>query len=133
MYIIFLDVNENNLLLAYILFFISILIYIISIYKIKKFYELLNKIKLYKAFLLTILPVIGIFIFCVTHNYMVFSYINFSNKIADDIFTAFYICFMIGFFIIYLPLSMCLSIPLNLISEYRYFKKELKTKIQTDK
>lgn len=130
MYIIFLDVNENNLLLAYILFFISILIYIISIYKIKKFYELLNKIKLYKAFLLTILPVISIFIF---YWFDLFGNTNFFFKMSDlTIFKMSVVCFVLSC-AIYLPLSMYLSIPLNLISEYEYFKKELKTKIQTDK
>ncbi len=125
LYIVFLDANENNLQFVYILYFIFILIYIVSIYQIKKFYKLLNEKILYKAFYFVIFPAISMFIY---YKYDLMHNANYSDNMTEDNpFHIFYVFFALGF-VVYLPLSVWLSIPLNLISEYRYFKKELKQK-----
>ena len=117
------SMNKNNLIFAYILYFISIFIYIIFVHKIKKNYKILNEIKLYKAFIFIVLPTISIFLLC---GIDLIQITNFSDEVQNNgIFRMFYVFFLLGFFIIYLPLSIWLSIPINLIKEYRYFKKEL--------
>lgn len=86
----------------------------------------MNEIKLYKAFTFIVLPTISIFLLC---RIDLIQITNFSDEVQNnDIFRMFYVFFLLGFFIIYLPLSIWLSVPMNLISEYRYFKKELKQK-----
>ncbi|QKF63912.1 hypothetical protein [Campylobacter corcagiensis] len=120
LFIVFLDVNENNLQFANILYFISILIYIISICQIKKFYKLLNEKVLYKEFYFVIFPAISMFIY---YKYNLIHSTNYSDNMTEDNpFHIFYVFFALGF-VVYLPLSVWLSIPLNLINEYRYFKK----------
>lgn len=86
----------------------------------------MNEIKLYKVFIFIVLPTISIFLLC---GIDLIQITNFSDEVQNnDIFRMFYVFFLLGFFIIYLPLSIWLSVPMNLISEYRYFKKELKQK-----
>ena len=115
----------NNLSITPIISLFCGLFYIYSIFIVHKFYNPTNQISLFKSFIYLNFSTIFMFF-----AYIGLLYDIYATKEKE-----------LGLFMvllglvsaIFIPLSVLLSIPLNLISEYRYFKKELETQSQTNK
>lgn len=107
--------------LIIIVYLICIFIYAISICLMYKFYKSINKISLSFIFI-NILEIYMLILYGV-------EILNSLSKLGIIFIeqTFVFISVMLIFWFT-LPLAIWLSIPLNLINEYRYFKKELKTK-----
>ncbi|MDU4982396.1 MAG: hypothetical protein E6258_07340, partial [Campylobacter ureolyticus] len=94
-----------------------IFIYLCSISVVDKFYKLINEIPLFKSFLYINFSTIFMAVL-----YIGLLYDNYAIKGKE---LGFFIALLGIVVAIFLPLSFWLSVPINLISEYRYFKKEL--------
>ncbi|MCZ6156527.1 hypothetical protein [Campylobacter ureolyticus] len=107
----------NNLYISLSIYLACIFIYLCSISVVDKFYKLINEIPLFKSFLYINFSTIFMAVL-----YIGLLYDNYAIKGKELGFFMALLCVVVA---IFLPLSIWLSIPLNLISEYRYFKKEL--------
>lgn len=107
----------NNLYISLSIYLTCIFIYLCSISVVDKFYKLINEIPLFKSFLYINFSTIFMAVL-----YIGLLYDNYAIKGKELGFFMALLCVVVA---IFLPLSIWLSIPLNLISEYRYFKKEL--------
>lgn len=107
----------NNLYISLSIYLTCIFIYLCSISVVDKFYKLINEIPLFKSFLYINFSTIFMAVL-----YIGLLYDNYAIKGKE---LGFFIALLGVVVAIFLPLSIWLSIPLNLINEYRYFKKEL--------
>ncbi|WP_024961621.1 hypothetical protein [Campylobacter ureolyticus] len=120
---LFISTNKTPYDLPYliiIVYLICIFIYAISICLMYKFYKSINKISLFKSFIfINILEIYMLILYGV-------EILNSLSKLGIIFIeqTFVFISVMLIFWFT-LPLAIWLSIPLNLINEYRYFKKEL--------
>ncbi|MCZ6173407.1 hypothetical protein O6B97_03130 [Campylobacter ureolyticus] len=106
--------------LIIIVYLICIFIYAISIYLMYKFYKSIDEIFLFKSFIfINILEIYMLILYSV-------EILNSLSKLGIIFIeqTFVFVLVMLIFWFT-LPLSIWLSIPINLIKEYRYFKKEL--------
>ena len=108
----------NNLYISLSIYLTCIFIYVCSISVVNKFYKLINEILLFKSFLYINFSTIFMAIL-----YIGLLYDNYAIKGKE---LGFFIALLGVVVAIFLPLSIWLSVPLNLISEYRYFRKDLK-------
>lgn len=108
----------NNLYISLSIYLTCIFIYLCSISVVNKFYKLINEILLFKSFLYINFSTIFMAIL-----YIGLLYDNYAIKGKE---LGFFIALLGVVVAIFLPLSIWLSVPLNLISEYRYFRKDLK-------
>ena len=107
----------NNLYISLSIYLTCIFIYLWSISVVDKFYKLINEIPLFKSFLYINFSTIFMAIL-----YIGLLYDNYAIKGKE---LGFFMALLGVVVAIFLPLSIWLSMPLNLISEYKYFKKEL--------
>ncbi|MCZ6103240.1 hypothetical protein [Campylobacter ureolyticus] len=107
----------NNLYISLSIYLTCIFIYLCSISVVDKFYKLINEIPLFKSFLYINFSTIFMAVL-----YIGLLYDNYAIKGKE---LGFFIALLGIVVAIFLPLSFWLSVPINLISEYRYFKKEL--------
>ncbi|QIX87139.1 hypothetical protein [Campylobacter ureolyticus] len=108
----------NNLYISLSIYLACIFIYVCSISVVNKFYKLINEILLFKSFLYINFSTIFMAIL-----YIGLLYDNYAIKGKE---LGFFMALLGVVVAIFLPLSIWLSVPLNLISEYRYFRKDLK-------
>ena len=108
----------NNLYISLSIYLTCIFIYVCSISVVNKFYKLINEILLFKSFLYINFSTIFMAIL-----YIGLLYDNYAIKGKE---LGFFMALLGIVVAIFLPLSIWLSVPLNLISEYRYFRKDLK-------
>ena len=111
-------IDENIVNISF--FLLSIFLFLFTTYLMYKFLKSISKKALFKSFLYINFSVIFMFIL-----HIALLYDKYSIKTKEP--ELWIVLVWIAVYTI-LPLSFLLSIPLNLISEYRYFKKELKTK-----
>lgn len=110
----------DSLYLVSTLYLICIFIYAISVCLMYKFYKSIDEIFLFKSFIfINILEIYMLILYGV-------EILNSLSKLGIIFIeqTFVFVLVMLIFWFT-LPLSIWLSIPLNLKSEYRYFKKEL--------
>ncbi|SUX22490.1 Uncharacterised protein [Campylobacter ureolyticus] len=108
----------NNLYISLSIYLTCIFIYLCSISAVDKFYKLINEIPLFKSFLYINFSTIFMAVL-----YIGLLYDNYAIKGKE---LGFFIALLGIVVAIFLPLSIWLSVPLNLISEYKYFRKDLK-------
>ena len=108
----------NNLYISLSIYLACIFIYLCSISVVDKFYKLINEIPLFKSFLYINFSTIFMAVL-----YIGLLYDNYAIKGKELGFFMALLCVVVA---IFLPLSIWLSIPLNLVSEYKYFRKDLK-------
>ncbi|AKT90228.1 putative membrane protein [Campylobacter ureolyticus RIGS 9880] len=108
-------IDENIVNISF--FLLSIFLFLFTTYLMYKFLKSISKKALFKSFLYINFSVIFMFIL---HVALLYDKYSIKTKEPE-------LWIVLVWIIIYtiLPLSFLLSIPLNLISEYRYFKKEL--------
>ncbi|MDU7071367.1 hypothetical protein, partial [Campylobacter ureolyticus] len=110
----------DSLYLVSTLYLICIFIYAISVCLMYKFYKSIDEIFLFKSFIfINILEIYMLILYGV-------EILNSLSKLGIIFIeqTFVFVLVMLIFWFT-LPLSIWLSIPINLIKEYRYFKKEL--------
>ncbi|EPH10350.1 hypothetical protein HMPREF9309_00129 [Campylobacter ureolyticus ACS-301-V-Sch3b] len=107
----------NNLYVSLSIYLTCVFIYLCSILVMDKFYKLINEIPLFKSFLYINFSTILMAVL-----YIGLLYDNYAIKGKE---LGFFMALLVVVVAIFLPLSIWLSVPINLINEYRYFKKEL--------
>lgn len=111
-------IDENIINISF--FILDVFMFLFSSYLMYEFLKSICKKALFESFLYINFSVIFMFIL---HIALLYDKYSIKTKEPELWIVSIWI-------IVYtiLPLSVWLSIPLNLISEYRYFKKELKQK-----